>query len=177
MYGEGPKTWIHMFSSIWTLHRYFAGGPRPEVGNKWPQQSRLNDAVGLDKTENECKRKLYKDDENGMCILIGSKWPRPLAETVSCPLHETTWANHGGKLVDCNGREISRQGHCSHALGPCPYINVCIYRRTYSIDWLLLRNTSKTKQLPGKGSRAPWQRCNCARPIEPRRRETSIWNI
>ena len=50
--------------------------------------------------------------------LTGSKWPRPSAGIVSCPMHETTRANYGGKRIDCNRRKITRQGHCSHALGP-----------------------------------------------------------
>ena len=91
MYGEGPKTWIHVFSSIWTLPRYFAGRLRPEVKNKWLRQSRKKISVRLEAQMMNASEKFTKTIETeSLCTLIGSKWPRPFAEIVGCPGHKTT---------------------------------------------------------------------------------------
>ena len=121
-YGEGPKTWIHVFSSIWTLHRYFAGRLRPEVKNKWLRQSRKKISVRLEAQMMNASEICTKTFETeSLCTLIGSKWPRPFAEIVGCPGHKTTWGCNGGKPVDFTKHEITRQGRCNHVLGPSPY--------------------------------------------------------
>ena len=51
---EGPKTWIHVFSSIWFLHSYSASRLRPEVENKWLRQNSKKACCQTGSPADEC---------------------------------------------------------------------------------------------------------------------------